>query len=160
MQVSARTASDHLLGARLWPRDPMIRSQVVGCEMQKTRRYITHGKFLGVRKGITMPRTRLTESMRMALPETRFIYRIGPGMQCALSLLAHGPWPNRFALAQAVATEQNGYWRDAYRSIQRLEEIGLVTCIPYGPVEVTDVGWRYIRRLHRRNVRSHWATVP
>lgn len=94
-----------------------------------------------------MTRTRLTEGMRLALPETRTTHRVGPGMQRALILLARGPWPNRFALAQTVASDQGGYWRDAYRSVERLEEMGLVASVPYGPVELTEIGWRYVRRL-------------
>ena|GEM_PF-3751358 len=69
-------------------------------------------------------------------------------MQRALMLLARGPWTSRFVLAQAVASDQGGYWRDAYRSIERLEEMGLVVSVPYGPVELTEVDSRYVRRLY------------
>jgi len=47
-----------------------------------------------------------------------------------------------------VASDQGGYWRDAYRSIERLEEMGLVVSVPYGPVELTEVDSRYVRRLY------------
>jgi hypothetical protein len=94
--------------------------------------------------------SRTADSMRLDLPETRLVYRVGPTMQEAILALARrGQVPSRRALARDVARSCDIGLRSALYSVAALVEMGLVLD---GPVRLSDVGERYVARLRRRGV--------
>lgn len=91
-----------------------------------------------------MTRTTLTAGMKLALPQTRGTYRIGPRMRNVLLILSRGPWQGSLrALCRIIAKEREVTWRSVAFSVKILVEMGLVEGPPY---RLTPVGARYAAR--------------